>query len=146
MKNYIYIVASVLLACIFGCNSSSKPIAQNNNDNQKSGDTVRIANDEMQYEVIVIDGGFRPWLQSSARPRGFYTQKHLENRNVPWVIEWNNRARSPKSNRDASLFSMQIDYQNGTDYGYEVNYLLYNYLVYFQMKNNISLGSFPARP
>jgi hypothetical protein len=109
-------------------------------------DTIWIANPELKYEIIIIDGGFNPWLQSTAKPRDFYTQEHLEGRIVPWVIEWNNRYRSPKNQQDRELFTLPIDYQNGTDYGYEVNYLLYNYLVYFQLKNNIRLGGLPPRP
>ncbi|MEW5675911.1 DUF6146 family protein [Flavobacterium enshiense] len=145
MKNIIYSFFIVTAAIIFGCNPTSKPVAENQ-VSQKANDTVRIANDEMEYEIIIIDGGFNYWLNSTAKPRGFYPQSHLEARNVPWVTEWNNRSRSPKNNQERDLFLMQIDYQNGTDYGYEVNYLLYNYLVYFQMKNNIRLGGFVPRP
>nr|WP_294935582.1 DUF6146 family protein [uncultured Flavobacterium sp.] len=146
MKNLVYIVTIVFISILFGCKSSTKPVSQNTETNQKFSDTVRIANDDTGYEIIIIDGGFNPWLHSTARPRGFYTQSHLESRNIPWVIEWNNRARSPRSSRDVQLFPMQIDYQNGTDYGYEVNYMLYNYLVYFQLQNNIRLGGFAPRP
>jgi hypothetical protein len=28
------------------------------------GDTVRIANDALEYEVIIIDAGFNSWLVS----------------------------------------------------------------------------------
>jgi uncharacterized protein DUF6146 len=145
MKNAVYILVILIVSIVSGCNSTSKPVAQTEL-NQKLSDTVRIANDDLEYEVIIIDGGFNPWLRSTARPRGFYTQAHLENRNIPWVVEWNNRARSPKSNRDSELFPTVIDYQNGVNYGYEVNYLIYNYLVYFQLKNNIRLGGFTPRP
>ena len=145
MKNLFYIVTFVIISVIFGCNPPSKTISESQ-PNTKLNDTVRIANDDIEYEVIIIDGGFKYWLNSTARPRGFYTQNYLESRNIPWVIEWNNRARSPKNSRDRELYLLQIDYQNGTDYGYEVNYLLYNYLVYFQIKNNIRLGGFAPRP
>ncbi|WP_035677932.1 DUF6146 family protein [Flavobacterium limnosediminis] len=152
MKRIFHIVALTLILMVFGCNPTKKssaektaPVAEKVPEKVES-DTIRIANPDIEYEVIIIDSGFRPWLQSTAKPRDFYSQKHLESRNIPWVIEWNNRARSPKSKEDAELFLMQIDYQNGTDYGYEVNYLLYNYLVYFQIKNNIRLGGFPPRP
>ncbi|HSD15377.1 MAG TPA: DUF6146 family protein [Flavobacterium sp.] len=154
MKTLLYIVVVALVTVIFGCNSTTKPVAETNpnaknlaeNKPEEANDTVRISNLDMGYEVIIIDVGFRPWLQTTAKPRNYYSQNYLESRNVPWVVEWNNRARSPKSNHDAELYLLQIDYQNGTDYGYEVNYLLYNYLVYFQIKNNIRLGGFPPRP
>ena len=143
MKNLLFTFCIVLIVVLFGCNSTSKPMADSS---PQSNDTIRIANEEMEYEVIIIDGGFNYWLNSTAKPRNFYSQNYLETRNIPWVVEWNNKARSPKNNQERDLFLMQIDYQNGTDYGYEVNYLLYNYLVYFQLKNNIRLGGFPARP
>jgi hypothetical protein len=40
---------------------------------------------------------------------------------------------------------MQLNYQSNIDYGYEENYMLYNYLTYFQLTNKQQLGSFPAR-
>ena len=36
-------------------------------------------------------------------------------------------------------------YENNINYGYEVNYMLFNYLTYFQLSNNIKLGSFAPR-
>ncbi|CAM3555495.1 DUF6146 family protein [Flavobacterium saliperosum] len=145
MKNYIPIAIVMFTALLFSCKSTTKPMAENKTDKTLS-DTVRIVNKELEYEVTIIDPGFNSWLQSTARPRGYYTQSHLESRNIPWIIEWNNRARSPKNSRDRELFLMEVNYQNGIDYGYEVNYLIYNYLVYFQIKNNIRLGGFTPRP
>lgn len=103
-----------------------------------ANDTVRIANDELEYEIIIIDPGFNTWLASRARPRGYYSQQHLENKNRFWVQEWNNRFLQPS--RYGDLYLMQIDYSSNTDYGYEVNYLLYNYLVYFQQTTGQRLG------
>jgi hypothetical protein len=40
---------------------------------------------------------------------------------------------------------MTINYETNINYGYEVNYMLYNYLVYFQLKNNQKLGGFSPR-
>lgn len=150
MKNFICLLTLVLLTVFLGCNPTSNSMKDNtaaeSNAVQKTNDTVRIANDELQYEVIIIDGGFDTWLRTTAKPRDFYTQNYLESRNITWVIEWNNIARFPKNTRERELDLMIIDYQSGTNYGYEVNYLLYNYLVYFQLKNNIRLGGFTPRP
>lgn len=145
MKNYILLGILLFFSFFFGCNAPKKNMVQKDSA-QKTSDTVRIANNELEYEIIIIDGGFNYWLNSTAKPRGLYSQTHLESRNIPWVLEWNNRARSPRNNRERDLFMMQIDYQNGVNYGYEVNYLLYNYLTYFQLKNNIRLGGFTPRP
>ena len=106
---------------------------------QPVSDTVRIANDELEYEIIIIDNGFNAWLQSRAQKRGYYDQAYLENKNRMWVTEWNSRVMQPRK-YGATMYEMRIDYQNNIDYGYEVNYLLYNYLVYFQNVNRQRLG------
>ncbi|TRZ45325.1 DUF6146 family protein [Robertkochia solimangrovi] len=110
---------------------------------EKKPDTVRIANDSVEYEIIIIDNGFYSWLNSIAQPRGYYSQNYLENRNNIYVINWNQRVMNP--GRYGDLYQMRIDYDAGTDYGYEVNYQLYNYFLYFQRKYNQRLGPFIPR-
>jgi hypothetical protein len=105
-------------------------------------DTIRIANEELEYEIIIIDPGFNGWLPSYARPRNYYSQNFMEQRNRLWVNQWN---QNVISSRRQNLFEMTIEYDYATDYGYEVNYLLFNYLTYFQLTNNIQLGGFSAR-
>lgn len=143
MKNLIYIV--LILTLIFGCSSASKSIANTSEKTTKLSDTVRIANEELEYEVIIIDGGFNSWLNSVAQPRGFYSESFLENRNRIWVTEWNNRFLQP-NRYNANLYQMQINYNYGIKYGYEVNYLIYNYLTYFQIVNKQQLSGFVPRP
>ncbi|MCY1453149.1 hypothetical protein D9M71_701230 [compost metagenome] len=46
-------------------------------------------------------------------------------------MEWNIRATQP-NRYDPNLYEMTIDYQPQIHYGYEVNYLIYNYMIYFQ--------------
>jgi hypothetical protein len=126
---------------IIGCTTQQKTVVASKPDdkpNRIAGDTVRIANDELEYEVIIIDPGFTSWLNSRARPRGYYTQAYLENKNLQWITEWNLRTNQP--NRYADMYQMRIDYSGNINYGYEVNYLIYNYLVYFQQTNNQRLG------
>lgn len=142
MRKFITFFTTVSIV-IAGCTSSNKFV----NSEDKSiiaNDTVRIANDELEYEVIIIDGGFNSWLAAYARPRSYYSQQYLEARNRIWVQEWNMRSSQP-DRYNSSLFEMRIDYQNNIDYGYEVNYILYNYLTYFQLSNNIKLGGFVPR-
>lgn len=146
MKKYICIVFYLFITTLIGCKSNPKPVAAENLVNKTQSDTIRIANDELEYEIMIVDGGFNSWLHTTAKPRGFHNQYYLESRNIRWVSEWNNRAQSATTNAERDLFLTQIDYQNGINYGYEVNYLLYNYLVYFQLKNNIRLGGFTPRP
>lgn len=142
MKTYIsiFIIATALL---FSCKSkplteSGVAIKKQNTTAATANDTVRIANDSLEYEVIIIDPGFNTWLASRARPRNYYGLSYLENKNIFWVNEWNLRVLNPL--RYGNLYQMRIDYDARTRYGYEVNYLLYNYLVYFQNANNQRLG------
>jgi hypothetical protein len=106
MKKIIFLVLFLLL--ILSCNSTqkSKPSVMNAN---KISDTVRIANDSIEYEVLIIDGGFSTWLNGQSKPRGFYTESFLENKNQIYVREWNLRASQPQK-YDTKLYEMQINY------------------------------------
>ncbi len=111
---------------------------------QKIGDTINIANDSLEYDIIIIEPGFNFWLQSIARPRQYYSQSFLENRNDIYVREWNARVLQPQR-FGPHLYELQINYDPTIDYGYEVNYQLYNYFIYFQRKYNQRLGPFVPR-
>lgn len=142
MKTYIITILASL-AISFSCKSQttiSETVKTDETDVATANDTVRIANEELEYEIVIIDPGFNTWLASRAQPRGYYSQTHLETKNKFWVVEWNIRSRQPQQYGD--LYLMEIDYRPGIDYGYEVNYMLYNYLVYFQLTNNQRLGGF----
>ena len=132
MKNFI--LSTLLLLILTSC-GSSKPMASFTA--VKDSDKVVIANDSLEYEVIIIDSGFSTYLATTAYPRNYYSQSFLENKNNMWIREYNARARQGKS-----LYEMPIDYESNIDYGYEVNYLLYNYMVYFQNKYNQKLGGY----
>lgn len=141
MKNTLIIL--VLFLIIIGC-STSKTIQKTENDSSKVSDTVRIANDALEYEVIIIDPGFSTWLASQAKPRGFYGESYLEGRNQIFVTEWNNRVLQPQR-YNPNLYEMQINYDSSIHYGYEVNYLIYNYFIYFQLTNKQQLSGFVPR-
>ena len=115
------------------------------NQTKIAGDTVIIANDALEYEVIIIDGGFTNWLNSRAFPRNYHSESFLETKNRFYVTEWNNRAVQPMK-YDPNLYEMPINYDNSIKYGYEVNYLIYNYMIYFQNTYKQQLFGFvPAR-
>lgn len=144
MKTYAIIILAILGMAI-GCGAKNDAFyPANANANAETAvtgatnDTVRIANDSLKYEVIIIDPGFNTWLVSRARQRGYYSHQYLETKNRLWVMEWNSRVL--QAQRYSNMYQMRIDYDSQTDYGYEVNYLLYNYLVYFQITNNQKLG------
>ncbi len=139
------LVASILF---FGCvgTKTTPDISEKEKEvfTTKVADTVEISDPESNYEIIIIEPGFNVWLQSVARPEGYYAQTFLENRNRLYVIEWNNRVMNPLQ-YNPLLYELQINYDPFVDYGYEVNYKLYNYFIYFQRKYNQRLGPFAPR-
>ena len=105
----------------------------------KKEEPVVIANDSLEYEIIIFDIGFNAFLNSIAQPEGFYSQSYLEARNTAWVITWNNRVTNNiQFNQD--IYENIIDYQPQINYGYEVNYKLFNYFLFAQRKYKMSLG------
>jgi hypothetical protein len=137
LLNLVFIAAFFLFSCNSNKNFSTK------NTEKLISDTIHISNPDLEYDVVIIDGGFTSWFNSYAKPKSFYTQTFLENRNRFWILEWNNRARNPM--RYGNIYDMQINYDNNTNYGYHVNYMIYNYLVYFQLTNRQQLGGYTAR-
>ena len=142
MKRILLLLIATLFILI-ACNSTQE--RKNFDDKPKlESDTIRIANDEIEYEVLIFDVGFSSWFNSFAKPRNYYSQSFLESRNRIWVIEWNRRTML-SSQYNPNLYEMSINYETNIDYGYEVNYMLYNYLVYFQLTHNQRLGGFIPR-
>ena len=105
---------------------------------------VVIANDSLEYEIIIFDIGFTLYLNSVARPMNYYSQNYLENKNNIYVTNWNMRALNP-SRFDSSIFENVIEYNPQVNYGLEVNYKLFNYFQFAQQKYKIRLdgGSGP---
>jgi len=144
MKNKIYIIV-LILGVIISCNTSKSVVSIAENPNPTANDTVRIANEELEYEVIIIDPGYSSWLASRAFSRNYHSQSYLENKNKLWISEWNSRVLQP-FRYNPNLYEMTINYDQNVDYGYEVNYLIYNYLVYFQNTYKQKLfGYVPSR-
>jgi hypothetical protein len=147
----ISLITIALLILAIGCGSIKKSVEMPDISEkeriafgQTEGDTINIVNEETEYEIIIIEPGFNFWLQSIARPEGYYSQSFMENRNQLMVMEWNRRVLQPMQ-FDPNLYELQIDYRQGIDYGYEVNYKLYNYFIYFQRKYRQRLGPFLPR-
>ena len=134
MKTFIYFL--VALGLIYGCASTQtdkKMIGEN--PTATENDTVRIANDSLEYEILIIEPGFNTFLNSIARPEGYYSQNYLENKNKFLVIEYNQRVNQP-FRYNPELYPLQINYDGNVDYGYDVNYKLYNYFVFFSRTYN----------
>lgn len=140
MKSFILLL--LFSITLLGCGSHQS--VSTNTDHIPEEDIVTIANEEIEYEITIIEPGFNAWLASMARPEGYYSQSFMESRNKIYVMEWNSRVL--QANRfDPNLYEMRIDYQPDIDYGYEVNYKLYNYFIYFQMTYDQQLSTIVPR-
>lgn len=146
LSHFMAMVAGVFL--LISCTAQKEALDISNEEqavfNSAEEEPVEIKDEETEYEIIIIEPGFYTWLQSIARPEGYYSQSFLENRNAIMVINWNQRVLQP-SMYNPNLYEMQINYDPNIDYGYEVNYKLYNYFIYFQRKYNQRLGPFFPR-
>jgi hypothetical protein len=129
MKKFIYYLAIGLF--IVGCSSTTKTTTIK--DAKLPEGAVRIANDELEYEIIIIDPGFETYLHSIAKPADFYSQQYYETKNKFYVTEWNIRAQNPLK-YDGSIYENQINYDFSIDYGLDVNYKLYNYFKFVEYK------------
>lgn len=128
MKTTIATLFFLLL--LMGCNSTKTTTT---NDTNLPKEVVRIANDSLEYEIIITDIGFETYLNTIAKPANFYSQEYYENKNRFYVTEWNIRAQNPLRYR-SDIYENQIDYDFNVDYGLEVNYKLYNYFKFVEYK------------
>jgi hypothetical protein len=124
----IFIFAFILFSILLEAQQKTREIA----------DTLTIKSDKTEYEITIIEMGFNQWMNSNAKPRGFYSQNYLENYNKRYVAFWNNRASQGRFN---DVFPFLIPYEFHVDYGYEVNYMLFHYFQFIQFKNP---GLFPG--
>lgn len=137
LNYFLYaVIALVSISFLVNCGTSANPLNVYEKRTEEP-DTLRIKNDSLDYEVVILDYGFNTWLVTQ-RPRGFYTQRYMEIRNIQYVNEYNNRVSNPNRYKD-ELYPFPIEYNFKTNYGYEVNYLLYHYFLFFEEKYNQKL-------
>jgi hypothetical protein len=130
-----FLTALVIFIFIVGCNSSKTTLKSTESTQEQP---YRIANDSLEYEIIIFDLGFETYLQTIARPANFYTQQYYENKNRLYVTEWNLRAQNPLRYNN-QIFENRIDYDFNTNYGLDVNYKLYNYFKFVEYKYKIKI-------
>ncbi|WP_372745498.1 DUF6146 family protein [Lutibacter sp.] len=129
MKNIFYCLALTL--SIVSCGSNLKTVNTENNNLPEGA--VRIANDSLEYEIIIIDIGFETYLNTIAKPITYYSEEYYKLKNKFYVTEWNIRARNPLR-YNSSIYENVINYDFNIDYGLEVNYKLYNYFKFVEHK------------
>ena len=124
----------ILLVGVFilSCNSGKNTVKNTTKDDTAvASDTIHLKNDELEYDIIIIEPGFETWVATQP-PKGYYGISMLENRNRLWVAEYNRRVLDTRYSK--KLYEQEINYDPAIHYGLDVNYLLYNYLKYFQKK------------
>lgn len=126
----IFLIATVGL---FSC-TSTKEVATGESTNQyDENEGVRIANDSLEYEIVIMDVGFPRFLNTQPT-QDYYSLSFLERRNEFLVAEYNRRVQDIRFSRQ--LYPQRIDYDPTVRYGQEVNYLLYQYFRYFAREYN----------
>lgn len=143
MKKIFFLILSFGFI-FYSCSGNKKMTAQKDDPQTQVSDTIRIADEDLKHEIIIFEPGYGTWLLSTARPKGYYSKNFLEARNRILVTEWNRRVMEP-TRYDNTLYQQQINYLFNTDYGYEINYKLYNYFIYFQQKYKQQLSNMVVR-
>ncbi|WP_442265285.1 DUF6146 family protein [Tenacibaculum sp. ZS6-P6] len=129
---YIFLGLAIFLF-IGNCNTPKKI-----SNSEIKEEPVVIKNDSLEYEIIILDIGFNQYLNTIAQPVGYYTQAYLENRNRFLVPIWNSRVSDP-TRFNPNIYQNIIDYNANINYGYDVNYKLFNYFQFAQRKYRMTL-------
>jgi|UniRef100_UPI00404833DC hypothetical protein len=132
LKIYLFIGFGSLLMLSCGSYAQKK-------SNSTKEEPVVIANDSLEYQIIIIDPGFTTYLKTIARPMTYHSQNYLETKNKFYVLEWNNRARNPLR-YNASIYENIIEYDSNINYGLEVNYKLFWYFKFAEQKYRMTLN------
>lgn len=125
--------SAILSVLFYACALSSKKTLVNNKE-----EPVVIKNDSLEYEITIIDIGFTNYLNTIAKPIGYYSQFYLENKNKFYVPIWNSRVNR-STNNNVNIYENLINYDPFIDYGYDVNYKLFNYFEFAQRKYKMTL-------
>jgi hypothetical protein len=131
LKNIAFCI--IVLVVFFACSTSQ--IKQKTSPKEEP---VVIANDSIAYEIIIFDTGFTTYLNTIAKPKGYYSQNYLEIKNQLYVSVWNSRVNTP-NRYNPTIYENTIEYHSNVDYGYDVNYKLFNYFEFAQRKYRIQL-------
>lgn len=136
MKQYMSIkyfsILLVLLVCAFSC-KTTKQTSVEKLDRQE---VVVIANDSLEYEIMILDVGFTSFLMTVAKPQWYYSEAYYKMKNTFYVAQWNIRVQDP-FNYSSNIYEQRIDYDSMIDYGLEVNYKLYNYFKFVEYKYKV---------
>lgn len=94
-------------------------------------------NDDGEWELTVIDTQYDYFLNAIAKPKNFYTEAYLKNRNRFLVTEWNSLYYS---GRYPNVIESSIYYDPQENYGLTFEYRLYQVFAYVQWKYRLKLN------
>ena len=135
MNYYKLLIVFFLLVLAFSCHGIKNSIKNTENNEER----VVIANDSLEYEIVIIDQGFSNYLVSIAKPMWYYSESYYKTKNIFYVQEWNVRARDP-SRYSTQIYALEINYASSIDYGLEVNYKLFNYFKFVEYKYKVNFS------
>jgi hypothetical protein len=130
MKKLLFLLILSLL--VIQCKTSKSAVAVDTKP-------ITIANDSLEYDIIIIDIGFDSYLNTIAKPMNFYSQDYYEQKNRFYVPAWNHRVRTSRTGKWSQVSENEIDYDFKINYGLEVNYKLFNYFKFVEHQYNIKL-------
>ena len=130
LKFYLYVFSFLVVSC--GSYQTKKITSVKE-------EPVVIANEKLEYEIIIIDQGFTSFLNTVARSKEYYSESYLKNKNRIYVNVWNSRARNPQR-FSSSIYENIIEYLPNEDYGLDVNYKLFWYFKFAEQKYKMKLN------
>ncbi|HHU95776.1 MAG: DUF6146 family protein [Bacteroidota bacterium] len=120
----------VLMAAMAACSGPKGVVAIEPNGG------APLLEDSISYELIVLDPGFESWYLLHGTPTKYRSQSYYENWNHRYVSEWNHKATSPGKH---SFFQPIHGYEQGVDYGFELNHKLFYYFQYVERELKIPI-------
>lgn len=129
MKNFIYILAVILITW----NCSTQNQSQNIHNNVELSE-----NNDDEYDLIVSDPDYEIYLRTIAQPMGHYSENFYKSKNQLYVIEWNLRRNNPLR-YNPHIYSSYITYDTTVNYGLKFEFKLYNFFKFVEWKYKISL-------
>ncbi|MBI9057144.1 DUF6146 family protein [Labilibaculum sp. DW002] len=129
MKKILFFAITSLF--LYGCATQSafkKPIPINDTNSEI------LAEDSTEYELLILDIGFESWLATRSSIATAHSNTYYKNWNHIYVTEWNQ-----KHLQGHPYFENYISYDPFEDYGFDINYKLYNYFLFVEEKTGISL-------
>lgn len=92
---------------------------------------------DSDYQATVMDAGFDTFLGSQPS-KEFYSETVLKGKNSNSVSLWNTRCKNA-SVYDSSIYASIIDYEPRNNYGLDVEYTLYMFFRFMEMKHGIKI-------